>query len=473
MVVDAGKDALVGAALSAAIPVAGEGVKKLGSGIATFVKDTSNVIAPDLVKNMKKAYELGLRKLKLSGDEARGLLNAEIIDTAKLMKQELKDRFDTSSKDLGRILNEADSGKLNHNEFIEALDDTIKTDGTLSKEAQDYILQKVNHLRKNVLNEEIIPGAKLAQERLDKAMEKARGKNQLLGQDNNLVTQIDPTEQGNFEQAVNIRMSNDGSKELSKQVIQTAVPEDKVVTTINKDFRTLSLSDLDSLKRELNSKVQELRKSGNNEAANQLRDKAKLVQEYIDSNLREDLLKQSKFANEQMREIHRVGNIESSLDRFSQTSDPDSYIKTTDYLRNVGPKADIRNKAVNELGKFSPNLMDKIDDVANRERMYKIANAQSLDIGKFGIGLIPKGAAVRAANYTGRVASMLDDAMSKDKYVKLAESLGDSRLAKMISTPLTPENRSKLIFTISQQPTFRKLHDKELEEQEQMDQDVS
>jgi len=55
----------------------------------------------------------------------------------------------------------------------------------------------------------------------------------------------------------------------------------------------------------------------------------------------------------------------------------------------------------------------------------------------------------------------MDDQVAKSRLIQKAQALGDTKIVKLLSTPVTAENRSKLMFSLSQQPVFRNLIDEE------------
>lgn len=453
---DLAKEAGLGAGLGAAAAIGVPSLVKGVSNVPSLTKQAASkfldVVEPNMSKRIGESYNLGKRGLDVVGDKAEETLKSDTLRVANEMKNTLKGKFDNASKRLGQILEEASEGK-NHTTFVQELENELANNDSISNDVRNYTLREINKLKKGPTTQ-LVSGQEQAQTKLERMMERARGKNELLGEEG-FVMQVDPTDEGNFLQGINARLNQSGDAEKSRQVLQTMIPEDKLVKIKNNDFKDLSLSELNSLKSELNSAAASV-KANNPLQAKEFTEQARLISDYIDSNLDQGLATEAKFLNREMKDIHDLGKLDSSLSRVNQF-DPNVDLN----MQKVINTSDTNKlDRVKQLGGLGSNLSQNIDDIRLRNELLKDASRETQGVFD-ATRRLTKGTAMRASNYAGKVKKVMDDQVAKSRLIQKAQALGDTKIVKLLSTPVTAENRSKLMFSLSQQPVFRNLIDEE------------
>lgn len=456
LAMDTALSAGLGATAAVGVPSAIEGIKAIPSLAGKTVSGISDMVVPNLTKHSKQAYELGKKGIEVSGEAAETALRKDTLEVANKIKNTLKNRFDTASSKLGDILESA-GDKDKYKSFAVDLEKAIEENPTMDTKLKNHLKGMLDNFKVATENEKVISGLDVAEDRLNKALEKARGRNEITGKMGD-VYPVDPTDEGNFLQGINARLNKSGNV-TNKQAIQVAVPEDKIINESTREFSDVSLSDLYNYKKELGNMLEnpKLDYYDGLEVKKEL-DK---LNKFINSSLSKTDTQDLALQNSIMKDVHDLGDISKPLGRSSQF-DKDADLKIQNLL--TGKDENTIDRFKQYIGKGN-NLPNDIDDIRTRKELLNEANRDTQ--GVFDITRkLTKSGTIRVANYAGKVKKVMDNQAAKSRLIQKAQALGDAKIVKLLSTPVTAENRSKLMFSLSQQPVFRNLIDEEEEVEE-------
>lgn len=459
VVSDVTSGAKSGAILGAGIPVAGKAIKGL-SGIAkdkigAGLESLTSIIDPKLTEQVKSSYDIGKRGLDVIGKNAEETLNKDTMILANRIKESVKGKFDTASSRLGEILEEASEGK-DFSQFAREIEDELTNNPNLSNDLKSYLSREISKFKNKEVVSTVISGEDLAKNKLMKNMEKFRGRQDALG--NEYVQDMLPvSDEGNFLQAMNTRLKQDGSV-AGRNVSQEFIPSDKLVKATVEDFREMSLSDLNNLASELNKAAKS--NSINPLLQSELKDQAKKVKDYISKNLDETASTEASFLNKEMRDVHRLGDIDKSLSR-AQHNNPDVDL---DIQKLIKSTEDNTLQRARELGGLGSQIPEDIADIRTRNELLK-EGTKGTGLSLESLTRIPKSMLLRSSNKVGNWIGKLNNADSTN-LVNLSERLaakGHYKYADQLMRATNPQARSKVLFILSQQPEFRKLLEQEEE----------
>ena len=165
-----------------------------------LVSKVSDLIVPDLTKHSKQAYELGKKGIEITGEAAETALRKDTLEVANKIKNTLKNRFDTASSKLGDILESA-GDKDKYKSFAVDLEKAIEENPTMDTKLKNHLKGMLDNFKVTTENEKVISGLDVAEDRLSKALEKARGRNEITGKMGD-VYPVDPTDEGNYLQGL-------------------------------------------------------------------------------------------------------------------------------------------------------------------------------------------------------------------------------------------------------------------------------
>ena len=455
------KDAVIGATTGAGlgigIPVVGKGLGVLGGAAGELAKKTTKAIAPETYERLAYASNLGKQGIDVFGKESKDILT----DKIKQYGSQFKDKFlkdqKTASKRYGEILSDPTTDLTNINQVISNVEDEIMNDSSLGREAKQKALNIFDDFKNKVTTEETVSGRELAVDKLNKNLEKLRGKQDLKGQQYEQFY-ANPTDEGNFIQGVNARLNRQGTEEVGRSVVQQAIPEDKIIKTTTNELKDLSISELKAMKDKLYNEAKQYRNVGNDLDSNALVGYAKQIDDEIKGRISPDLIGEFGEVSNELRKFRGMEELNPNLElgKLKSQYNIDNTLGTSllespmTKISDVSRQLSIPEQTLNEMQR-TKSISEAVGAIRNPNTGLKSIITAS-----------DKGL-MRATNYIQKLRH--NGIASKELADKLAQK-GSKFAPQLQQISNDPTNREKIIFQLTQNPAFRKELDDLRKEEE-------
>lgn len=463
---DIGLGGLVGGVAGATIPMAAKGATKLAKSAVEGAVDLS----PKFVRRGVEAFNIAEQGIPVVGDDANKKLQSDALKTAENLLNEFRGQYKRGSEKVGTALTSADT-QVDLSSKLKDLESTLKSSSMLPDDLAK--IQKELDNYKDMANQYVVePGIDKAITRMEKMIEKETEKASMLGRDVSFGT---PQQSDNFLNTLQENMNKQGEVTSSK-VLQSAIPED----VMGADYKSMNLSDLNNVKAQL----KDILTNSNIDSKSKgiVSNLVKEVDDAIRTNMDEVGQEFYRAGNQEISNVYRAGDIFSELspdNRFAQDLDIPLAKKL---LGAENLKGESLERTLGYGTEIPEALQKEAQQLNIRQGLSKSLQGEGSILGGF---VNPSSMAVRSGaglgnitrkaenvikpvgDFTKKIIKMEDSAISnianklKNSGDESAIEFGD-KLDKILQSP----KRDRLLWSLSQQPAFRELINKQESEQQ-------
>lgn len=457
---DIGLGGLVGGVAGATLPTVAKGGAKLVKGAAESTLD----MAPKFVKKGFDAFRVAEKGIPVVGEKANKQLQSDALKTSEELLNSFRSQYKKGSEKVGQALSSGDTS-VDFSNQLKNLEDTLKSSSMLPDDLAK--IQKELDLYKDMANSRVVePGLDKAIAKMQKMIEKESEKASLIGRN---VRFGEPSQSDSFLNTLQETL-NPAGQVSSKKVLQTAIPQD----IVEADFRSMSLSDLNNVKKELKNILNNANIDSKSKGI--VSKLAEEVDTAITSNMSPEARALYEAGNKEISSTYRAGDILSELspdNRFAQDLD----IPLAQKLMNADNlKEESLQRAMGYGTEISPELGQKASELNTRLGLSKALEGEGSILGGF---VNPSSMSVRTGaalgnvtnkaenlvkpvgDFTKRLIKMEDTAISNvANKLRTSGSPGATEFADKLDKILQSPKRDRLLWSISQQPAFREMVNK-------------
>lgn len=440
----------VGGIASAALPPALKAAGKLVTDVPkNLALNAGEFLAKRTTKGVRDNYEMGTKGLKTFGDEANESVKEMVESTAKDYRNKAVNKYKEAGTKIGRILKDSDADT---DTMLANIEQRIMNDDSLTDEGKSKLASLFNRYKKTRIEEEVTPGIDIAEDRLAKQLEKRSGRDSLLNKQSTF-SEPELTEDVNFLQRLNTELKPDGT-EGRRNVTQVAVPDDKIIENKIREFSGTNLGEMDELRRELGDIL--YNKNMDPTLARDFKSAYSEIGKSTKDAITPDHKKAFEDAYSTRSSMKEMRDISPKMDIDNLANDEKSFTKVMEFLTGDSVSSDVKRRQMNEIVGIGPvqqgniDLMRQYRDVVKKNTGLRDASHEAWTLG--GAIRAVQNVAPRVANYVGRMKNM-----TQGQTNRLAEEMNKKGLNSFADQLLkiTPENKNKVIFNLSQQPAFR------------------
>jgi hypothetical protein len=462
---DIGLGGLVGGVAGATLPTVAKGGAKLAKGAAESTLD----MAPKFVKKGFDAFRVAEKGIPVVGEKANKQLQSDALKTSEELLNSFRSQYKKGSEKVGQALSSGDTS-VDFSNQLKNLEDTLKSSSMLPDDLAK--IQKELDLYKDIaVNEKVEPGIYRAMDKMQGIINKAQAEAQALGQSTKF-TNPKVVENSNLIQS--LQTTTDELGQTIPKVRQVDIPEDRIIKEQVESYKTMSLSDLNNVKKELKNILNNANIDSKSKGI-----VSKLVEEVdtaITSNMSPEARALYEAGNKEISSTYRAGDILSELspdNRFAQDLD----IPLAQKLMNADNlKEESLQRAMGYGTEISPELGQKASELNTRLGLSKALEGEGSILGGF---VNPSSMSVRTGaalgnvtnkaenlvkpvgDFTKRLIKMEDTAISNvANKLRTSGSPGATEFADKLDKILQSPKRDRLLWSISQQPAFREMVNK-------------
>lgn len=463
-ITEVGKDIALGSTISglagATLPTVAKGATKLAKGAAESALDMS----PKFIKKGFDAFKIAEKGIPVVGEKANKQLQSDALKTSEELLNSFRSQYKKGSEKVGQALSSGDAS-VDFSNQLKNLEDTLKSSSMLPDDLAK--IQKELDLYKDMANSRVVePGLDKAIAKMQKMIEKESEKASLMGRN---VRFGEPSQSDSFLNTLQETLNPTGQVS-SKKVLQTTIPQD----IVEADFRSMSLSDLNNVKKELKNILNNANIDSKSKGI--VSKLAEEVDTAITSNMSPEARALYEAGNKEISSTYRAGDILSELspeNRFTQDLD----IPLAKKLMNADNlKEESLQRAMGYGTDISPELGQKASELNTRLGLSKALEGEGSILGGF---VNPSSMSVRTGaalgnvtnkteniikpvgDFTKRLIKMEDTAITNiANKLRTSGSPGASEFADKLDKILQSPKRDRLLWSLSQQPAFREMVNK-------------
>lgn len=465
MAKDVGVGSGLGAGVGLVAPSLVKGAGAVGAKGLEAVKDK----LPTVFEKGGQAFDLAKKGVDVVGRKAKDALAKESKDVANDLLKAFRKQYGEGSEKVGQAL----KSNMDGVDFANQIDEIEQAlqNSSMAPDDMRKVLKELENYKQNIVTETTIPGKDIAQKNLEKLIEKNQGKADLLKK-NVSFGDAEATSEENFLQSLMTRL-NKNNQVVGKNVLSASVPEDKIVQETSQAYRNLSLEDLNNLKKDLNSKI--FSQNIDSKTKSILSKSVKEIDDIINENLdqaNQDLL---KSGNTQMSKVYSSGDIFGELAPKEMMS-KDLDIPLSKKLLSSSKGGEVE-RILGYGENLDPKLVEKVKDLPVRKELEKNLAGEGGMLGGF---INPKGAAIRVGEALGKTSKTIQPVSDFTKKILTSDNAYLNDVARIMLNNKSPavqgfgknlqkavndsSKRDRLLWSLSQQPTFREYFNSQTEE---------
>lgn len=480
---EAGKDTGIGAGVGFG---AGIALPMVAKGAGSAIKSTGNALldlAPETTKLTKKAFDLAKKGTAVVGDEANEALIADAKKTAQTLKSEFSDMYKKGSNLVGESF-DLDSKNVPKTKLEELMNLQNSYKGKIKPEDEAVISRVLANLEETVSKEKTVPGIYKAMDEMQGFINKAQAEGKALGQN---IGFTNPKVDETSNLITTLRTSQNELGESIPKFKAIDIPEDEIITETQKSIKDLSFSDL-------NNKIKELENiyyKGNLENVSKIElkgiiDNAKnmLNSPQLRSQKSIDLMNEGNSILKNVRTKNEIIPT-SKVDITGKMQTPTDDLDLAEMLLSRDTNTGIKNAKFKEaISDLSPQVKEMADDIDLRQQIAKKFKSEGALGGTptsmlIGSQTLPIRAGAALGNITNKAEKITKPVADFTKNMIRMEDTAITGLANKLRTSGNPNasdfadkldkivqspKRDRLLWSLSQQPAFRELVNKDDEQ---------
>ena len=508
-----------------AFDLAKKGIKVVGNKAEEALNTDALKLSEDILSNIEKKYKTSSKmvgkSLELSDKGPQNVSSQmrrieSLIDDSKITpddKKKLLDIFDLYKEEftkkvgtesgLDTALNKINASSKKAKSAANALGDDISFSPVENIDNEFLQSVKTSNLGSEVIdNNKVIQegtGLKSAEEKMKQKIAKLQAESAQLGENvtvtppvfdeesSSLISIVRSTDKNGKDIAKTITQSVPkdavenipvmGDK-LSANVMQVDIPKDKDLLETYTKFQGMSLQDLMNLKKQFGDVGYSAGDSLSNFAKSKAKETSKLLEEVIESKMTDPKLKNAyKLGNKGMSDVHGASDLFGEVGSGGLT-DKNKITFAEKLKSNSQKNSNLIDSLVPLLGSGGTEVAESANELATRKGLSNIMKSEGGILG----GMInPRGMSVRGGEALGTVSKSIEPITNISKSIfKADDSVLTAIANKAKSTPglegfsrsleeavKDSGKRDRILWALSQQPAFKEMFKRELEQSEQ------
>lgn len=483
--IQAGQDVATGGAIGAGagvlLPQAIKGVGSLTNGIknvGTFTKGIAEDVidvSPNFVKRGVKAFDIAEQGIPVVGDKAKQILNKDSLKLSKDILDNIEKKYRTASKMVGKAISRSETVPKNTSSQLRRIQSLIEDEKVIPEDKKK--LMDILDLYKSPFTktEVVETGTEKALNKLNRSSEIMKGEAEASGSQVNLQSPEVLEDLGLVRRIVT-ETTPEG--QTIPKFLRENIGEDTVSTETFEKFQSMSLQDLMNLK----SQLAEMGygSSLGNFASSKAKNMAKMVDEVIQSRITDPTLKSAFVSGNK-----KMSDIQNASDLFGEVGPKGLNEKNINTFAeklqsNSNKTSNMMNSLSKQLGDEGKALISQASQLADRRDISNALQGEGSVLGGF---VNPSSMAVRGGAALGNITNKAEKItkpvadftknmirMPDESIRGVANKLRTSgnpnasdfadKLDKIIQSP----KRDRLLWSLSQQPAFRELVNKDDEQ---------